>query len=95
MNSSSSLTAGNPTATMGANAFAASDPVMNINLPLLAARIDGKRVIVAFFACMIYELIITQERRVALFSKRPWSRPKVLFLLNRYVAPITLGILTV
>lgn len=78
MNSSSSLTAGNPTATMGANAFAASDPVMNINLPLLAARIDGKR-----------------ERRVALFSKRPWSRPKVLFLLNRYVAPITLGILTV
>ncbi|PVF96868.1 hypothetical protein CPB86DRAFT_476286 [Serendipita vermifera] len=84
MNSSSILTDGTSTATNQATSgddLATSDSTIYVNLPLLSAHINSKQVLVAFLTWTIYEMVITQERGATLFSNRPWSRSKILFLL--------------
>lgn len=68
-------------------------PDIDVVTPFLAYTY-GKYFQVSVQTWILFETIITVDRSVELFWKQPWSLPKALFLVNRYVAVFTVSIYT-
>ncbi|PVG00138.1 hypothetical protein CPB86DRAFT_249024 [Serendipita vermifera] len=53
---------------------------------MAASSLTGRRLALATFTWVTYEMIITFDQSVNLFWKQKWTPSKVFFLLNRFAA---------